>query len=187
MEDPGRLHISGLCMITLGVGLLGQAVLAGWAYCTTKVPTWSSSPLDTALASYQRGFERTVLTPCAASAARYRARPTRWRCRSRPSSRIAGSAAWCGCSGAPSRSGRCRRFAWRSSFEFGSRSPTASNAVPLRWWPIPDVGSPSPFAAFTFILSPDPVDPVCLLVVLICQSFATLGLHFADLLVNVSR
>jgi hypothetical protein len=53
-----KLHVSGIAMVTLGGGLLGQALLATWAYCAVSVPTWSSSPIDTALACQQRGIKK---------------------------------------------------------------------------------------------------------------------------------
>jgi hypothetical protein len=187
----GRLHISGLCMITLGVGLLGQAVLATWAYCSTAVPTWSSSPLDTALASHQNGVEKDNSN-------------TMLSVGDTPS--LTASHPLILQESALHSHHQIRRVLWVlwAVFVFGSlwtiavaasiwiRSKQASCAFcgvyrGTGWWPIPDIGSPSPFATFTIINSPDPVDPVCLLFVFIFQAFVTLGLHFAELLVNVSR
>jgi hypothetical protein len=58
--DPhvNKMPASGVAMVILGSGLLGQAFLATWSYCTVKVPTWSSSPINNALACQQQGTER---------------------------------------------------------------------------------------------------------------------------------
>jgi hypothetical protein len=187
----GRLHVSGLCMATLGIGLLGQAILATWAYCSTPVPTWSSSPFDTALAIHRSGVERENKNTMRSVGDA--ASPTATYPLALQKSAVVAHR-------------QIRRVLWVlwAAFAFGllwSICLAASIWIRFKqatcnscgvytgkgWWPIPDLGDPSPFATFTFIISPDPVDPVCLLLVFIFQTFVTLGLHFAELLVNVSR
>lgn len=55
------------------------------------------------------------------------------------------------------------------------------------WWPIPDLGGLSPFATVQRNTQIDPIDPSCLMLVFVFQATLTLGLHCAELLVNVSR
>lgn len=44
------IKVSGIALVIFGFSLLGQAALATWALATTRVPTWSSNPLDTVYA-----------------------------------------------------------------------------------------------------------------------------------------
>jgi len=44
------IRVSGVALIFFGISLLGQATLSTWALVVTRVPTWSSNPLDTVYA-----------------------------------------------------------------------------------------------------------------------------------------
>ncbi|KUJ09097.1 uncharacterized protein LY89DRAFT_570173, partial [Mollisia scopiformis] len=44
------IQVSGVALIIFGLSLLGQAGLSTWALRSTKIPTWSSNPLDTVYA-----------------------------------------------------------------------------------------------------------------------------------------
>ncbi|KAJ6107852.1 hypothetical protein N7523_009175 [Penicillium sp. IBT 18751x] len=56
-EDQRPLMINATALVTLGVGLAGQAVIAAWCVASSHkwIPTWSSNPLNTALAAMQKG------------------------------------------------------------------------------------------------------------------------------------
>jgi hypothetical protein len=178
-------------MITLGVGLLGQAVLATWAYCSTTVPNWSSSPLDTALACHQKGVEKdnsnTLLSvgDNPSSTASYPLSLQKSALDSHHRIRRVLQVLW-----AVFIFGSLWTIGVATSIYIRSKQASCMSCgvyTGTGWWPIPDIGSPSPFASFTIINSPDPVDPICLLFVFVFQAFVTLGLHFAELLVDVSR
>jgi len=51
-------------LIGLGVGLAGNAALTMWQLSTITIPTWSSSPIDIAWASYSIGQRRRVEKRC---------------------------------------------------------------------------------------------------------------------------
>ncbi|KAJ5458071.1 hypothetical protein N7475_009459 [Penicillium sp. IBT 31633x] len=58
--DPTRSHpptlISATALVALGLGLIGQALIAIWCLVSSRnIPTWSSNPLNTALAVLQKG------------------------------------------------------------------------------------------------------------------------------------
>lgn len=44
--DANEIHINSVGVMTLGVGLVAQALIATWALVSTSIPTWSSNPLD---------------------------------------------------------------------------------------------------------------------------------------------
>ncbi|CZR53729.1 uncharacterized protein PAC_03609 [Phialocephala subalpina] len=50
MKLENIIHVSGIALIIFGISLLGQAGLSTWALMGTKIPTWSSNPLDTVYA-----------------------------------------------------------------------------------------------------------------------------------------
>ena len=54
-SDQGELAGSNMALVTLGCGLLGQAVLTIRVLCTTEVPTWGSRPIDAALMQCRQG------------------------------------------------------------------------------------------------------------------------------------
>ncbi|KAK4548231.1 hypothetical protein LTR36_010101 [Oleoguttula mirabilis] len=47
--------VGGLSFFFLGLCILGLAGMSTWALCATKIPSWSSSPLDTAYAAMHAG------------------------------------------------------------------------------------------------------------------------------------
>lgn len=55
-EDP-PVTINASALLALGIGLLGQAVIAIWCIISDQklIPTWSSNPLNTALAMLLKG------------------------------------------------------------------------------------------------------------------------------------
>ena len=48
--------VSGYALIFLGLGLLGQASIATWALAVTKIPTWSTNPIHTAMICQHLGL-----------------------------------------------------------------------------------------------------------------------------------
>ncbi|CZR66826.1 uncharacterized protein PAC_16727 [Phialocephala subalpina] len=46
LEANKTVHISGMALLFLGIGLLGQAAITTWALKATPIPTWSTNPLD---------------------------------------------------------------------------------------------------------------------------------------------
>jgi hypothetical protein len=57
-NDPsqdGEIHLSAIALIFFGGGLVGQALFVTWGLLSTKIPTWSSNPLDVLLACRERG------------------------------------------------------------------------------------------------------------------------------------
>lgn len=52
LEDvpDNMIEVSGVALIFFGLSLLGQAGISTWALASTKIPTWSSNPLDTVYA-----------------------------------------------------------------------------------------------------------------------------------------
>jgi len=45
-SDVHGVHINAIAVLTLGTGLIAQAIITNWALATTDIPTWSSNPLD---------------------------------------------------------------------------------------------------------------------------------------------
>lgn len=59
--------VSGYALIFLGFGLLGQASIATWALVVTKIPSWSTNPIHTAMICQSQGWlvpvsNRTMLS-----------------------------------------------------------------------------------------------------------------------------
>ena len=48
--QDGEIHLSGIALIFFGGGLVGQALFVTWAFCASRILTWSSNPLDVLLA-----------------------------------------------------------------------------------------------------------------------------------------
>lgn len=57
-------YVSPDAIMALGVGLAGTAALTTWQFFTSKVETWSSSPIDTAWASVATGRRSRVDGRC---------------------------------------------------------------------------------------------------------------------------
>jgi hypothetical protein len=54
LEDKDKeIHVSSIAFIFFGGGLIGQALFATWAIAATRIPTWSSNPLDVLLACWR--------------------------------------------------------------------------------------------------------------------------------------
>jgi hypothetical protein len=49
------VSVAGIPILALGLCLLGLAAMSTWALKASKIPSWSSSPLDTALAAMRAG------------------------------------------------------------------------------------------------------------------------------------
>jgi len=60
----GTVALATPAVCALGVALLGQAALVMWQMLSTPVPTWSTSPLDTAWASVDEGSRTRVPGRC---------------------------------------------------------------------------------------------------------------------------
>jgi hypothetical protein len=59
--DVNGVHINSIALFTLGGGFLLQAIITNWALAQTDIPTWSSNPLDVALAcTYEHDGHRVV-------------------------------------------------------------------------------------------------------------------------------
>jgi len=54
-SDTAGMHINPVALLTLGFGILLQAIIATWAFKKTDIPTWSSNPLDVARACVFEG------------------------------------------------------------------------------------------------------------------------------------
>lgn len=57
-DNQTDFEISDMALFTLAVGLLGQAFFAGWILRAIEMPSWSSSPIDTALIQCRYGARR---------------------------------------------------------------------------------------------------------------------------------
>ncbi|KAF4625284.1 hypothetical protein G7Y89_g12886 [Cudoniella acicularis] len=55
------IHVSGIALVIFGISLLGQAVISTWALSTTRVPTWSSNPLDTVCACTDENMPHRIV------------------------------------------------------------------------------------------------------------------------------
>lgn len=49
------VSFGGIPILFLGLGILGMTAISTWALASTNIPSWSSSPLDTALAAKNAG------------------------------------------------------------------------------------------------------------------------------------
>ncbi|KAK3679693.1 hypothetical protein LTR78_000069 [Recurvomyces mirabilis] len=54
-SDADNVSVKAIPILFLGSYFLGLAAMSTWALCATKIPSWSSSPLDTALAAMRAG------------------------------------------------------------------------------------------------------------------------------------
>jgi hypothetical protein len=45
-DHESVVHVSGVALLFLGAGLLGQAIITTWALISTQVFTWSTNPVD---------------------------------------------------------------------------------------------------------------------------------------------
>jgi hypothetical protein len=60
----GEIHVSAIALIFFGGGLIGQAFFATWALWATRIPTWSSNPLDVLLACWQENTLQRRIGRC---------------------------------------------------------------------------------------------------------------------------
>lgn len=68
-NKPGELRVSSLALFIFGLALTCQSLLGLWAYFSVNISTWSSNPLDVAIAAYISGnierCENRCLRPAA--------------------------------------------------------------------------------------------------------------------------
>ena len=187
--DSDRVSISGMALVTLACGLLGQSAIALWVLRSTDVPTWSSSPISTALVRCQKGASRQharTLLSVGDSPSPVPSRPS-----------VTQKSAY-------AAHKHIRRVLWvlwalvafgvvwtvavaASAYNHMGGCETCGEYAGPGWWPVPGVGGPSPFVVIAIESGADPVGPVILIIVFALQASVTLGLHCAELLINVSR
>ena len=188
-EDNGYFAVSGMALVTLAIGILGQAFFASWVLRTIDIPIWSSSPIDTALVFCQRGTRR---------------QPTQtMRSIGDPSSSIPSRPLSVQKSAFTSHK-HIRRVLWilwalvlfgliwtigvtAGAYHRVAGCESCGIWTGPGWWPVPGVGGPSPFVALDVGFGDDPAGPVALIIIFGLQAAITLGLHCAELLVNISR